>query len=520
MNSNADRQRIVMLVDNKVEGDSRVQKEARSAAEHGWDVTLLGTSPDARRHEWKLGDATVRLLPLPNARRRHEFRRAPLRSPLAYPEGPISAHVRHKMRSRQSEAYTKRLIVRHRIEHDEISATSALPQLAWAQASRVRAKAYAVWATFRLTRTEKLRERRKRMDSPLDRLTTTLWSKALGHRSWRKLDPQLWSYELAFGPVIDQLQPDLIHANDFRMLGPGARAKLRAHSHGRAIQLVWDSHDYLPGINPWNNHPRWHPAQIGHEIEFAPYADGVVTVSEMMVELLTEGHALTTQPVIVRNAPTVGPEGPDTGTGPGVRELCGLGDEVPLLLYVGTMTAARGVPLMVEALPMLPDVHVAFVVRQNAFVRQLKARADELGVGDRVHLLPYVEVDQICHYIASVDVGVLPLRHLPNHEVDLATKFYEYAQARLPMVVSDVKTSAETARRLGCGEVFVADDLDDYVRAVRAVLADPARYRAAYDQHADEVAGWMWDRQADILAAEYTRLLDAGRAGDGRTGDS
>ena len=36
------RGRVVMLVDNGVQGDSRVQKTARSAAEAGWDVVLLG----------------------------------------------------------------------------------------------------------------------------------------------------------------------------------------------------------------------------------------------------------------------------------------------------------------------------------------------------------------------------------------------------------------------------------------------------------------------------------------------
>ena len=39
------RGRVVMLVDNGVEGDSRVQKAARSAAEAGWEVVLLGRSP-------------------------------------------------------------------------------------------------------------------------------------------------------------------------------------------------------------------------------------------------------------------------------------------------------------------------------------------------------------------------------------------------------------------------------------------------------------------------------------------
>ncbi|OEV10809.1 hypothetical protein AN220_30960, partial [Streptomyces nanshensis] len=42
------RGRIVMLVCNGVEGDSRVQKTARSAAAAGWEVVLLGRSPDGR----------------------------------------------------------------------------------------------------------------------------------------------------------------------------------------------------------------------------------------------------------------------------------------------------------------------------------------------------------------------------------------------------------------------------------------------------------------------------------------
>lgn len=56
--------RVVMLVDNKVEGDSRVQKAAESMAAAGWDVTLLGLVRSGNGRSWKLGDAQVRLLQL------------------------------------------------------------------------------------------------------------------------------------------------------------------------------------------------------------------------------------------------------------------------------------------------------------------------------------------------------------------------------------------------------------------------------------------------------------------------
>jgi glycosyltransferase involved in cell wall biosynthesis len=496
-----------MLVDNKVEGDSRVQKEARSAAERGWDVVLLGRSPDREVHRWKLGNARVRLIPMPTpmAKRTYEYRRAPLRSPLAYPEGRLPSYAKQKSRARRLDARTKRDALRYEIAKGERSPLTALSRQAWVFANRAYAKAMAELVDYRLARTDALRERRARMDAPLDRFTTAFWQKAMGHRAWRRLDPHLWDWELAYGPVVDELAPDLIHANDFRMLGIGARAKLRALGDGRDVKLVWDVHDYLPGISPWNSHPRWHVAQLAHEAEFAPYADAVTTVSETMVELLMRDHRLGIEPVIVRNAPTVGLDGPEDGQ-PGVRELCGLSDDVPLLLYVGTMTPARGVDLMVEALPRLKGVHVVFVARPSKNLDRVLDRASEVGVRERVHHLPYVEVDRICRYIASASVGVWPGLHFPNHEVDLPTKFYEYAQARLPMVVSDVKTCAETTERLGVGEVFPAGDEDAYVEAVRTVLADPGRYQKAYHEAADVLDEWMWDKQADVLDGVYAQL--------------
>lgn len=501
------RGRVVMLVDNKVEGDSRVQKQARSMAARGWDVVLLGKSPDNKTHRWKLGDARVRLVPVPMtlAKRRYEFRRAPLRSPLAYPAGRMAKYAKQKSLARSTEARTRQAAIAHKLATGERKAVTALPERAWAFAARGYAEARANLVDTRLAKTAALEERRARMDAPLDRFTTSFWQKTMGKKAWRRLDPSLWDWELAMGPVVDSLKPDLIHANDFRMLGVGARAKLRASATGRSVKLVWDSHDYLPGINPWNSHPRWHKAMIAHEQEYAPYADAVTTVSETMVELLTEGHGLTTSPVIVRNAPTVGVDPNDPG--PGVRELCGLDDDVPLLLYVGVMTPARGIDTMIQALPQLPEAHVGFVARESANLDRILQVAKDLGVAERVHHLPYVEVDRICSYVSSASIGVFPGLHLPNHEVDLPTKIYEYAQARLPMVVSDLKTTAEAIRRLGLGEVFVAEDVDDYARAVREVLANPLRYQKAYVEAQPVLSEWMWDNQADILDSVYTNLV-------------
>jgi glycosyltransferase involved in cell wall biosynthesis len=133
----------------------------------------------------------------------------------------------------------------------------------------------------------------------------------------------------------------------------------------------------------------------------------------------------------------------------------------------------------------------------------------ELDVADRVHMLPYVPFDQVVPFLAAADIGVIPIHHWPNHEIALITKFFEYSHARLPIVVSDVEAMGGMVKATGQGEVFHAEDLDDYVRAVEAVRGDPQRYRAVYDDRPGLLHEWSWEVQAEVLDSVYSGLLPA-----------
>ncbi|WP_442933586.1 glycosyltransferase family 4 protein [Micromonospora sp. CPCC 206060] len=494
-----------MLVDNGVHGDSRVQKTARSAAEAGWEVVLLGIAGKAGPQTWSIGDAEVRLIKVPRPLGQHptQFHRS-LRRPLAYPAGRHSGYRVQLMKARQADVAERRLALaaagglRARLGQGLLVA----PQLT--------AKVLGRWAKFRAGELHRLRKHQQNPDALLTRLPVRFWQRTMGARSWRRLDPGLWDYELAFGPVIDALRPDLIHANDFRMIGVGVRAAARAHAKGQPTKLVWDAHEFVAGVLGRADNPRWLPAQIAHVEEYVRHADAVVTVSATLAELLQQTHRLPTRPEVVLNAPTGRPEpGADDTPAPDLRTACGVGPDTPVLVYCGGVNPSRGVDTMIDALPQLPGVHVALVTLHpsgnNAASEALLARAGEIGVADRVHLLPYVAHWQVSAFLATADAGVIPIHHKPNHELALITKFLEYSHARLPIVVSDVRTMADTVRSTGQGEVFRAEDVSDYVRAVGKVLADPERYRAAYDRPG-LLTGWTWEAQAEVLEAVYRRL--------------
>ncbi|MFE0760751.1 glycosyltransferase [Streptomyces smyrnaeus] len=533
------RGRIVMLVCNGVVGDSRVQKTARSAAEAGWEVTLLGRSPDGRPASWRIGPAQVRLLPVPTplAHPPRTARRPLLTRPLAYRPGTAPYRVqrvkawRDELRTRRA-ALTAGAAATGALARSRRPSPVALPRAAarlvrpYAAARlalpRAAARLVQRWVGFR-TRQLDRRTALRGTGTLLDRAAVAWWQRTLKERCWRRLWPSLYDFELAYGRVVDELRPDIIHAHDFRMLGVGARAKIRAAAEGRPVKLVWDAHEYLPGVRPWQNDVRWLPAHLAHEREYVPCADAAVTVSGTLAALLRSSHRLAEEPAVVLNAPEQhttrrsscearyeAQEGAADSAVPSLRALCGIGTDTPLVVYSGAAAPQRGLDTMVEALPALPGVHTALVVPKPAagYPRELRARAAALGVAERLHVLPYVPYWQVVPFLTEADVGAIPLHHWTNHEIALITKFFEYAHARLPLVVSDVKTMAATTLETGQGEVFRAEDTADYVRAVRAVLDDPERYRAAYERPG-LLERWTWEAQARTLDRIYTQLLQS-----------
>jgi glycosyltransferase involved in cell wall biosynthesis len=500
------RGRVVMLVDNGVMGDSRVQKSARSAAGAGWDVVLIGRSATPTAESWKLGDAEVRLLPVPAYLVEPWFRRGrSLRRPLAYRDAKQTAHRLEVMKAWRADVVARINQARADGRGDRSQPGLLLSRVGLAVASR--------WVRLRARQTRTLREARANPALPLNRLAVGFFRATAGDRCWRRLDPSLWEWELAFGPAIDKLEPDVIHAHDFKMVGVGSRAAARARGKGRSVRFVYDAHESVPGLA--ERTPGWLPAQVAHEREYIRTADAVVTVSEVLADQLRDGHGLPERPTVVLNAPVLAAEESAELPVPDLRTQCGLGPRTPLIAYSGGITPVRGVDLVVEALADLPGVHLGLLSLHpsghNRAADKLRALAVERGVADRVHLLPYVPHWQVSRVLASADAAVSPLLHLPNHHIAVSNKFFEYSHARLPLITSDVRTMSEVVRSTGQGEVFRAADKADFLRVAGLVLADPAKYRAAYDKPGllDE---WSWEVQAAILDDLYQRLTSPATA--------
>lgn len=488
---------------NDVLCDPRVLRNLNAAASLGLDAIGLGVVRSGRLQKRRVGDALVRIVPVPSLSAETSLEswlqrvRAGIRLGYETEEQEEQARARLSYFIRETRAAAAH---RHR-DHDRESIVHSSGSVRGAFAGRLRVLVLKGIVKFRahLGRRSRAAEAARAERAP-DRQT----SLAAARKSvrWRKELPSAIDDDIVLGRELDRLRPDIIHVHDVFMLGVAARAAARAALKGRKVRLVYDVHEYLPGLTSLP--VRLIAAYCDLEREFLPHYDRIITVSESLADLLVKDYGLKRRPDLVLNAPVVDRETPDV---PQIRDVVGLADDVPLLVYGGGVVSARGVHTVVEALVELPGVHLVIVVRApNAVTKQLASLAEELGVADRVHEAGFVPPEHVTRYFASADIGVSPLLHCINHDVALTNKFCEYLLAGIPVITSDTPEQARLVTELGVGEVYPAGDVAAFAQAVRQTLA---RRQELRERIADPEIQYRfsWTAQEHVLSAVYGDLL-------------
>ncbi|EWT07532.1 hypothetical protein N864_06400 [Intrasporangium chromatireducens Q5-1] len=480
---------VVMLVTNDVATDARVRKSALAVAATGADVTVIGLASDGRRSDVSMGPVRITRVPVEfvlrdDARARLEARRR--RGLLGL--RPLSTERETVLRFRDVA----------RLRDLDPAAAPGRIDSARQQARRARRLVGRLGALGA-----------RALWGGLERTTGRI---PIGAR-WRRVLPEVDDIELAYGPVIDALQPDVIHAHDVQTLPIAARAAMRARARGLSLLWIYDAHEWVVGLSRYpGRSARKIAAWADLEREYIRSADRVITVSPTLATALQERYSLPRRPDVVLNIPPGSGVRPDVGLLElsDVRTAAGLDTDTPLMVYSGGVTEARGVADVVAALRHLPEVHLAVVAvpgPEAPGVRRLLKEAEDLGVSGRVHALDPVAPDQVVGFLRTADVGLIPLHHFGSHEFALANKLFEYLHAGVPMVVSDCRAQAQFVTEHRLGLVHRAGDTPNLAQQVKQILGTPAVWRSRLAAVAGQPE-FTWAKQAQALQAVYAELSE------------
>lgn len=474
---------IVSIVGNDMTIDSRVKRVAAAAAAAGYRSTVVAFAPGGIRTESRMGDVVVVRVPVP-----FSVKRAQGRIPLVL--RPI---VGAELALRHAGPRTVHLALRRRLETD---ATGEKP-IAKARLALLKVRMRSRRDGFRIRRRLHLAwdSVKRRVNTRRAKLRQRLF------RRFRHPVPEVMDYEAAFGPEIEALRPDLIHAHDVHMIGVAITAAERLRTRGHAVKVIYDAHELIEGLSyPPHIIDGW----LREEGSFIGRADAVLAVSPEQGEAITARYALPDPPTVIVNAPVIDPT---AARGRTVRDDTRTSGR--LLVYHGKVDRQRGVHILVEALAHLSsDVHAVVMAQtESPVTQQLREIAASLGVQDRLHILGFAPAERLPHYLSTADIAVSPFERTGNTDVSLPNKLFEAIQAGLPILASDTRALSRFINQHGVGEVFRSGSAEDLADKARRILDDPTRYH----QHIEAMKPTTtWDHQAQRLIAVYAGILGVG----------
>lgn len=277
---------------------------------------------------------------------------------------------------------------------------------------------------------------------------------------WRQsADLMYWlSYtKMAALRELERFAPEIIIANDWRSLPIAFAAKQTA-----ATRVIYDSHEFateeFADSWRWNLLARQHVERI--EDRYIRDADAIVTVSDGIADALARRYALP-PPTVIANTPAWH-----------ATAFRPTGAQVTVL-YHGAIVPRRGLEALIESVRLWPP-QFRLLIRgpaQGGFDRHLQRLADPFG--ERVTIDLPVPPSQLIAEAAKADIGIFLLSNSTTHaRFAMPNKIFEYMQAGLMVISSDLPEIRRVIEAAGCGLLLA----DDGAQAIAACLAglDPA----------------------------------------------
>jgi alpha-maltose-1-phosphate synthase len=321
-----------------------------------------------------------------------------------------------------------------------------------------------------------------------------------------------WRNVRAWGRmVVEACSPvDVWHLHDLTALAGVA------HALPRDATIVYDSHEIFIEAGTGRRLPR--PARAllrAYERRLVAKTAALVTVNEAVAEVLREKYRPAAT-VVVHNCPERwSPPNPRPNL---IRQALSLGPDDRVVLYHGALGPHRGIEQLMAALGQ-PGLEAAHLVLLGGGPGRegYAAAASAAGPQGRVHLLDPVPPRLLLDWVASADVGAMPIQHSTlNHYLSTPNKLFECLAAGTPIVASDFPAMRPIVLDEDLGPLGTLCDPArpvDLAAAIRSVLElDTDAWRTLSDRCIRAAhERWNWSVESARLVGLYESLAVRGR---------
>ncbi|MBP6334003.1 MAG: glycosyltransferase [Bacteroidia bacterium] len=239
----------------------------------------------------------------------------------------------------------------------------------------------------------------------------------------------------------------------------------------KGIPLYYDSHEYFTGVPELEQRSFVRSVWKWLERKMLPHIKHVYTVNDSIANLYKQEYKI--DPVVIRNLPMRESVSYEEKS----KEELGFPPYKKILLFQGAgINMHRGAEEMVLAMKKLDDFILVFIGSGDV-IDFLKSQVSELGLNERVIFFPKMPLDKLRQFTRKADLGLsLDKDTNINYRFSLPNKLFDYIQAGVPVLASDLPEVRKVVDQYQIGKILVSLDPEQIAKAINDVFNNERQF--------------------------------------------
>jgi glycosyltransferase involved in cell wall biosynthesis len=253
--------------------------------------------------------------------------------------------------------------------------------------------------------------------------------------------------------------------------------------------LVYDSHEFFTEVPELVHRPQVKKIWELLERKMVPKLKHAYTVCDSIAQIYSEKYGVPFR--VVRNVPVASKLK--------AKEKTVTKSAEKIILYQGAVNVGRGLEQAIRAMKFVQNARL--VVAGDGDIRQqLEQLTESEGLKNKVQFLGRLSIKDLAKLTPQAHLGLSIEEDLGlNYRYALPNKLFDYIQAKVPVLVTNLPEMAAIVRKYKIGEV--TDSLEPKLLAniFSEMLTDKNR-RRIWEQNLELAAGELiWENEKKIL---------------------
>jgi glycosyltransferase involved in cell wall biosynthesis len=235
-------------------------------------------------------------------------------------------------------------------------------------------------------------------------------------------------------------------------------------SHLRKKTLVYDSHEYFTEVPELIGRPIVKKIWEWIEKRTLPHIRYAYTVSNSIARTYHEKYGVNME--VIRNLPS----GMKSGRHPKFIHKAG---QESIILYQGSLNLGRGLELAIMAMKFTDNARLV-IIGDGDIKNDLISLADNAGLSEIITFVGRIPRKDLFSYTLQADLGIsLEADMGLNYRYALPNKLFDYIQAGVPVVVSDLPEMAAIVKQYDIGKTISTTDPSELASCFSGMLNNP-----------------------------------------------